>query len=138
MKALIVEDDPISQAVARNIFTKYCEPVCVCDGSEALTVFEGALNEGKPFDFILMDIMMPMLSGIDAVAVMRTMEQERGISMPGGAKIVMCTALSDPHTIYEAQASGCDDYLNKPLLVTDVRRVLAKVGLLNGKPEEEE
>lgn len=138
MKALIVEDDPVSRAVARSIFKKYCDPVCVCDGSEALAAFEGALNEGKQFDFVLIDVMMPMLSGIDAVSLMRAMEQERGIGLDQSVKIVMCTALSDSHTIYEAHASGCDDYLNKPLIANDVKRVLAKVGLLPAPKQDEQ
>lgn len=135
MKALIVEDDPVSQTVAKKILEKYAEPVCASDGEQAIQAFETALENSKPFDFVLMDIMMPLVSGLDAVAVIRGIEMEHGIPPSQGVKIVMCTALNDANTLYEAHSSGCDDYLNKPLLPKNVKRVLAKIGLLAVRDE---
>ncbi|KAI7408073.1 hypothetical protein KC336_g13229, partial [Hortaea werneckii] len=72
----------------------------------------------RPFDFILMDIGMPLLNGIDATRVIRALETER--SCPR-MLIVALTAWDDAATRAEAQAAGMDIFMPKPVKFADLK-----------------
>ncbi|MDR2763237.1 MAG: response regulator [Planctomycetaceae bacterium] len=80
---------------------------------EIFTAFDGAETlekalEIKP-DLILLDIMMPKMSGFEVCEKLRTNPKTKGIM------ILMVTALSELGDIERAVAAGCDDYLSKPV-----------------------
>jgi CheY-like chemotaxis protein len=70
-----------------------------------------ALEKVKTFspDLILLDIMMPKLSGFEVCEQLKSDPQTRGIM------ILMVTALSELGDIERAVNAGCDDYLSKPV-----------------------
>ncbi len=76
-----------------------------------------------PADLILLDIMMPKLSGFDVCKRLRADESTRGIG------ILMITALDRPTDIERAVDVGTDDFLTKPInkteLIHRVRALLA-------------
>ena len=130
MRILVAEDDNISATLAEKLFARYGETTRVSNGEEAVVAFQAALENGTPFDLILMDIMMPEVSGQEALAMIREIETENGITLSKGVKVIMCTALSDGTNIYEAHSQGCADYLNKPLSRSLIERSLNKLGLI--------
>jgi len=77
------------------------------------TAGDGAetLEKVKTFapDLILLDIMMPKLSGFEVCEKLKSDPQTRGIM------ILMVTALSELGDIERAVNAGCDDYLSKPV-----------------------
>lgn len=82
----------------------------VNDGEQALTV---AL-EYKP-DLILLDVMMPKISGFDVLDILRNTPALAGI------KVVMLTALSQQKDQDRAKDLGADDYLVKSqVVISDV------------------
>ncbi|KAI7477837.1 hypothetical protein KC351_g8628 [Hortaea werneckii] len=82
----------------------------------------------RPFDFILMDIGMPLLNGIDATRVIRALETER--SCPR-MLIVALTAWDDAATRAEAQAAGMDIFMPKPVNFADLKGLVDR--LVEGK-----
>ncbi|KAI7501621.1 hypothetical protein KC367_g2671 [Hortaea werneckii] len=82
----------------------------------------------RPFDFILMDIGMPLLNGIDATRVIRALETER--SCPR-MLIVALTAWDDAATRAEAQAAGMDIFMPKPVKFADLKGLVDR--LVEGK-----
>ncbi len=104
-KILIIEDDPTMQRVLKDNceFSGY-EVRMAADGAEGVQ----AVFEAKP-DLIILDIMLPRISGFD---VCRRLRQE-GLTTP----IIMLTAKSQESDIVLGLNLGADDYVAKPFSV---------------------
>ena len=80
-------------------------------------------------DLILLDIMMPKLSGYEVCQQLKSDPATRDIP------VLMVTALNEPGDIEKAVAAGCDDFLTKPVnsleLKTRVRSLLRVRHLMN-------
>lgn len=104
---LIVDDNPNNILLARKILEKVGYTITAAeDGQTALTLFNG-----KQFDLILLDIMMP---GIDGFEVCRRIQanQERQYKVP----IIFLTSVTDPASIVKGFELGAVDYINKPII----------------------
>ena len=84
------------------------------DGVQAVERF----RELQP-DVVMMDIVMPRLSGIDAAAKIRQAD--------GSALIVMCSALGQEALVTEALDAGASDFVVKPFKPDDLLNTLIKV-----------
>ncbi len=128
---LIVDDNP--QNV--ELFQAYLEELKCCivtagDGVEAMRMIDsggaGGDDDGRP-DLILLDVMMPKMSGFEVCRKLKEDPRTRGIP------IIMVTALNDLGDIERGIESGTDDFLSKPVnklkLLTRVRSLL-RVGHL--------
>jgi len=103
MKILLVEDDIALRDIYSARFTaEGYEVVTASDGEEALTI---AVKE-KP-DLILLDIMMPKISGFDVLDILRATPETKN------TKIIVMSALSQPTDIEKGQKLGADEYLVK-------------------------
>ena len=105
MQVLLVEDNPINQLLAKAILTNLGHQVQTAgNGSEALDLFAT-----KHWDLVLMDIHMPVMSGLDATRQMRQQEA------PGRhTPIIATTAGAMEADRAACMAAGMDDYLAKP------------------------
>lgn len=93
------------------------------NGREAIGAFiEGHHN--RPFDLVLLDIMMPGLNGLDVLRILRSEEENRGIDYGSGVPIIMITALKEPWM--ESFKCGCDDYIIKPYKPEDLMKKIAE------------
>lgn len=99
---LVVDDEPsISTLIQYNLEQEGFRTDIARDGEEALQ----KISE-EPFDLIVLDIMLPKVSGIDVCRAVRS----EGILTP----ILMVTAKSDVQDIIEGLNTGADDYITKP------------------------
>jgi CheY-like chemotaxis protein len=93
-------------------------------GFDAEAVDNGSLAVQKAaegqFDVILMDIFMPGIDGLEATRRIRQQEQETGSKRK---LIIAVTGGADKQTCLDA---GLDDYVSKPILLDDVKRVLLR------------
>jgi CheY-like chemotaxis protein len=106
-KILLVEDDVALAAVYRSrLELEGFELYEVNDGEQALQ----AAKEFQP-DLILLDAMMPKISGFDVLDILRNTPETTNI------KVVMLTALSQPKDKERAESLGVDDYLVKSQVV---------------------
>lgn len=130
MRILIVEDEPVSARLIEDIVSNYGDVERAKNGEECFDKFCAAIDAGKPFDLIFLDIMMPGVDGQEALAAIREVEESSGLPAESGVKVVMTTALDDSQNLYQAHVSGCHGYIVKPFGREDVFRALRKIGAL--------
>ena len=120
-KILVVDDEPdVTDLVAYHMKAKGFHV-------ETLNDATGSISKARAYqpDLIILDIMMPHLSGIQICRILR--------SDPKLAKvpIIFLTAKSEPHDRIEGLESGADDYLAKPFspkeLVLRVESILRRI-----------
>lgn len=120
-KILFVEDDDALAAVyVVRLEAEGLEVKRVANGEEALA----AAIEYKP-DLVLLDVMMPKVSGFDVLDILRNTPETANL------KVIMLTALSQEADKKRAEELGADDYLVKSqVVITDViTRVKHHLGL---------
>lgn len=120
-KILLVEDDTALAAVYKSrLELEGFEVREVNNGEEALS----AAIDFRP-NLILLDAMMPKISGFDVLDILRNTPETTNI------RVIMLTALSQPKDKERAEALGVDDYLVKSQVVIGdvVERVKHHLGL---------
>jgi len=132
MRILIAEDDFASRKFLYKFLSSYGECDITIDGIEAVDAFMLALDEGKPYDLVCLDIMMPKLDGTKALKAIRDVEKQKGIKGDDRVKVVMTTALNDTTNVYTAFESGCEAYAAKPIDTEKFVDVLKRIGLIGG------
>jgi two-component system chemotaxis response regulator CheY len=129
MKCLIVDDEIFCREFVATLLRSTADCVQASSGTEAIEKYKSALAAGEPYDVIIMDIMMPGMSGHDAAQAIRLMEQEQKPAKP--LNIVMLTALNSAD---DAMDSFCNAqsaaYLVKPVSKEGLFNVMSKLGLL--------
>ncbi len=118
MKVLIVDDYDSTRSLLRRILVRdyQCAVVEAANGVEAL-----AAIASHRFTFVLLDVQMPIMDGIETLqAIRRSSEQPH---LP----IVMLTAVRDEATVRRIAALGITDYLTKPLKAEHIAGRLARV-----------
>lgn len=129
MRVLVVEDDFTSRRLLSLYLAPYGECDVAVDGHEALEAFRMALEEKQPYDVICLDIMMPNMDGHEALKRIRALEEEHGVLLGEGVKIIMTTALGDSKNIFKAFNEQCEAYLVKPIEQEKLAEELKKLGL---------
>ena len=115
MRTLIVEDDFTSRLFLQTILSLYGECHIAINGREAIEAYTKAGEEGRAYDLICLDIMMPEMDGQEALRKIREAEKAKGVDEGKGVKIIMVTALSDPRNVMKAHYQVCNAYLIKPI-----------------------
>ena len=120
-KILLVEDSDTTRLTHKIMIAKRTgyDVITVANGPEALKLAAAQ----KP-DLVLMDVMMPGMDGLEVCRRMR--KQEATAKVP----IVLLTFRVGDESVSEGYASGCTDYLKKPVevdeLVDTLRRHLGE------------
>lgn len=112
---LVVEDDFVSRLMMQKMLQSHGACDLAVNGQEAIIAVTHAWQEGRPYDLICLDIMMPVMDGIAALREIRRLEMERGIRGPDAVRIIMTSALDDPRNILNAFRNQCEAYLVKPV-----------------------
>lgn len=116
MRILIVEDDMISRRLLETLLSPYGECHTAVDGDEAVRSFRMGYEEGRPYDLVCLDIMMPNVDGQEALKQIRGIEKEMGVKSAEEVKVIMVTALDDPKSVVEAYyRGGATSYIVKPI-----------------------
>jgi CheY-like chemotaxis protein/HPt (histidine-containing phosphotransfer) domain-containing protein len=119
IRLLLVEDDPTNQLVTKSILEKFDYQVDVAgNGCEALK-----LLEKNDYALVLMDCMMPIMSGYDATVAIRDPESAvRNHHIP----VIAITAKAMQEDQDCCLAAGMNDYLSKPLELEKLLAMLKK------------
>jgi CheY-like chemotaxis protein len=120
-RILIADDNPQGVELLEAYLSELdCEVRTAADGEETLRV----VAEWQP-DLILLDIMMPRISGFEVCKRLRANPKTREIA------ILMVTALDQPSDIERAVDAGTDDFLTKP--INKLELLLRTRSLLKGR-----
>ncbi|MGH9523868.1 MAG: response regulator, partial [Terriglobales bacterium] len=120
LSVLLAEDNLVNQQLVVRLLEKDGHEVTVAaDGEQAV---EAARR--NTFDLILVDVQMPRMDGFAATAAIRADEQASGRHTP----IVAMTAHALAGYRERCLAAGMDDYLSKPAKLSEIRRVLQRIG----------
>jgi two-component system chemotaxis response regulator CheY len=115
LRILIVDDDLMGRRLLQKFLSPYGECDTANDGKEALLAFRLAWEKNQPYDLICLDIVMPEMDGRTVLKEMRSWEQEHGMDVGRGAKIIMTTAVQDSDEVLLAFNLGCEAYVFKPI-----------------------
>lgn len=109
-RILLAEDNELNREVAHYALEHAGAVVAdACNGREAVEMFEK--SPVHSFDCILMDIMMPVMNGIDAAAAIRKEDREDARSIP----IIAMTANAYMEDVKKTKDAGMDAHLSKPI-----------------------
>ena len=119
MRILYVEDEQfLAEAVIHMLKKSKIDVDWAADGEEGL---ELALN--PHYDCIVLDIMLPHLSGLEILETIRG----RGIQTP----VIMLSALNEVEDKIKGLDTGADDYLAKPFKTAEL---IARIGAITRRP----
>lgn len=115
LKVLLVDDSAFMRNLLKKLIVEAGGEVVGEgeNGQDGIAKFE-ALNP----DVAFMDIMMPVMNGLDALRAI--------MSKNSAAKVVMCTSVGQEKVVAEAVEAGASDFIVKPFTKDDVTAVLGK------------
>jgi two-component system sensor histidine kinase/response regulator len=109
-RALVIEDNAtVRQILCDQILAWKMQAVGAANGPEALRKLRLAAKEGIPYDFALLDLLIP---GMDALTLARMI---RADSTVAAVRLVALTRLGQPCSTEELKRSGIETYLVKPV-----------------------
>lgn len=124
-KTVLLVDDSTTALLMEQMILKNrsdIELIVARDGQEAV---EKTLAELP--DLIVMDVVMPRMSGIEACRQIRLQDSTRHIP------IILVTTRGEPENVETGYASGCNDYVTKPI---NGLELIAKIEDFIGAKEE--
>ncbi len=120
LKVLYVDDDLINRKLLENMLGKnpyIYETLEAKDGQEALEI----LNKNRDVNFVLLDIIMPRLDGIETLKIMRKDPRFQDIPV-----VVLST---DDTQKTKAIEAGANDFINKPIKEADLAEKIEKYSI---------
>ncbi|MDD2754184.1 MAG: ATP-binding protein, partial [Methanothrix sp.] len=115
LRILLAEDNAVNQMVAIQMLKRLGYSADVAgNGLEVLQALER-----QPYDVVLMDVQMPEMDGLVAAQEIRKL-------WPKGPRIIAITAYALKGDRERCLAAGMDDYISKPIVIEELRRVLEK------------
>jgi len=115
-RILAVDDEPVNLQVLKNQLTsEYYSVTLAANGREAIAALEG----DEKFDLVLLDVMMPGMSGYEVCQRLRDMYSANELP------VVMLTAKNQVDDLVAGFDSGASDYLTKPF---SKQELIARVG----------
>ena len=122
MRVLLVEDNEINREIVEFILQEAgAEVVTANDGKAAVDAF--AASEPGSFQCVLMDLMMPVMSGYEAARVIRGLDRTDAKTVP----IIALSANTFAEDVALAKDAGMNDHLAKPV---DIRKMFAVMSRL--------
>jgi len=112
-RILVVDDElTVCKSIRKVLIREDCEVDMVLSGEEALRK-----EADEPYDVMIVDLMMPGLSGMDLIKLLKARNPK--------ARIIMVTGYPTMRNTLQAMQLGAMDFLPKPFLPTTLRNLVA-------------
>lgn len=113
-RILVVDDEPtVCKSIRQVLIREDCDVETALSGEEALRK-----DAERPYDVMIVDLMMPGLSGMDLLRSIKASNPK--------ARIIMVTGYPTMRNTLQAMQLGAMDFLPKPFLPTTLRNLVAK------------
>lgn len=116
LRVLAIDDEPRNLRIVKEIL----EDLCIFETAPDATDAQAQLNTFKP-DVLILDVMMPGLSGLD---LCRQIKADRALS---NIKIILSSGRASSAERAEGLAAGADAYITKPFTEEELCEALEKV-----------
>ena len=127
-RILVVDDEPSIREYETSLLTELGhEVLTAADGAEALE-----LARAKQPHLVLLDIMMPELSGIEVCRQLRADPRTRDI------RVIVVSAVDAKRALEESIIAGADDFLAKPIHALELMVRVRSILRVRNIPDEEE
>ena len=130
LRFLLVDDHPVNRLLVHQVLQRqwpHAQVVEAVDGAQGLR----ALQDGQAFDLVLMDMVMPVMDGIEATRAIRSHAQPKVRRVP----VLGLTANVNSADLQRFAQAGLDSLLLKPF---EVERLRAEVDRLTSRTERTE
>lgn len=132
MRILIADDEHPNRILMDKLLSKYGECTLTENGAEAVEAVQWSIEDDEPYDLICLDIVMPELTGQEALKKIRELERANGMDGDKESKIIMCTSMdSDAHLTEAFFSGGCTDYLTKPITPDALKAKLVEHNIID-------
>ena len=122
-KILLADDNPVNLDLTTRLLTKRgYEVVTVENGQEAVDCFLENV-----FDVILMDLEMPVMSGIEAARQIRAKERATAIDTPPYTPIIAMTAHDEEAERTSCLVVGMDGFITKPIDIKSNHQTIQEI-----------
>lgn len=129
LHVLLVDDNKINRQLLVMFMKKHKFSYSEAEnGQEALDAYKASClpgphsdSPGRRFDFVLMDISMPVMDGMESTRRIREFEKENGL---GRAHVIALTGLASAQAQQEAEVAGIDVFLPKPVKFGELKKLL--------------
>ena len=123
-RILVVDDEPtVCKSIRQALVREDCEVDMALSGEEALSK-----DAERPYDVMIVDLMMPGISGVDLLKQLKARNPK--------ARIIMVTGYPTMKNTLQSMLLGAMDFLPKPFLPATLRSlVAAALEAGNDKPE---
>jgi CheY-like chemotaxis protein len=119
-RVLVVEDNPTNRQILEAQLRQVLIDVATAEnGAQALDLMRAAARAGTPFDAALIDVKMPIMDGLTLAASIRR------DPLLAGLRMALLTSLGGVQEAADAQASGVEVYLSKPIRSQELMHSLA-------------
>jgi two-component system, cell cycle response regulator DivK len=115
---LVVEDEPGIRQLTKTILRKHVKEVLLAENGQ---VAVDLCQEHPEITIVLMDIKMPVMSGLDATRIIKSFRKD----LP----IIFVTAYALAEDRASAMNAGCDDFLVKPFKALDLLQMVSEYGI---------
>jgi PAS domain S-box-containing protein len=112
-KIMLVEDDPFSQDLMKELLKDTQADIIVCDSGEKAIQHA---KQDNPLDLILMDIQLPGMDGIQAIETIRSFNSE--------VPIITQTAHAMEEYQNKSMKAGATDHISKPIELTELMNII--------------
>jgi two-component system, chemotaxis family, chemotaxis protein CheY len=130
MRILIVDDDVTNRKLLTDIGSRLGDCEAAAGGREALSAFNKAWEDWRPFNLIFLDVLMPDMDGREVLLEIRKIEEDKKISEQHQVRIIMVTGVSEEEAVMDCLKNGCDDFIVKPIDIKLVFEKIKKLGFM--------
>ncbi len=119
LRILVAEDNLINQKLAKYMLSNLGHEVTLAaNGKEAVES-----SQNSQFDFILMDVQMPVMDGLEATRAIREREKQSYLHIP----IIALTAHAMKGDRERCLEAGMDDYISKPINYSELMEAIKRI-----------
>lgn len=129
-RLLVVDDEPLVRSILVGIIGDRAECDQAENGEDALSKYKEAVNSGRFYDLIFIDIAMPVMNGRKLLRAIRENEIKLSIPYDSRIKAIVVSAENSPRRVADTFfEDSCNDYIIKPFKIIDVVTILDKYNI---------